>query len=561
MAAANQGIDVADATYSLGNYVYLGGGRGSTWFFATYLANAAGGLLTRLPGGDTLLGMNVLSSLAVSAAALGVYGVLRRLMPGWMLFLGLFLAESLCWCPTVILYNYLSYFLLTLGSLFLFLAVTAVPEKKRWFVLAGLCLGLNVTVRFANLTQAALILAFWFFAAVTGRARRVVLRETGLCMAGYAAGFLSGASGAVLRYGASAYFGMIPALFGMTASASDYTLASMLRDPLSAYLHSLRWAAILVSCAAMGAVMLALPAARRFPRLSRAVYLAGIAVLVRFLYGRGMFTANYQDYWCMFEWAMLFVLLSALLSALCMTGAGLADPGERFLAAEVLVQILILPLGSNNYTFPVLNCLFLIAPFTLWLLRRYRVFRRRRRTDFAWFAMALAVVCAVFVQGGLFHLRFAFGDGTDGTLRQARTGGIPYLNGMYTTPANAASLSALGERLREQELTGEKLIVFGNAPGLHVIFGMEPSLSTTWPDLDSYPSGEMEAELSLLASSGELPVVIVHRTETESVSSPGKRELLRNFLAAGEYEETDADEEYTVMVPVGHREKKGGSQR
>ena len=170
------GIDVTDAGYSLGNYLTLKEGM---WFFATFLANKAGAFLTLLPGGADLLAMNIKTALFVSAAALASYYALQRMIPGWMVFLGEVLAESVFWCPTVILYNVLSYVFLTFACLCLFRAVNGVPRKRIWYVAAGVFLGINVFVRFSNALQAVLILAVWLEGLWSSRSRRNVLRDTG----------------------------------------------------------------------------------------------------------------------------------------------------------------------------------------------------------------------------------------------------------------------------------------------------------------------------------------------------------------------------------------------
>ena len=105
-----------------------------------------------------------------------------------MVFLGELLAESVFWCPTVILYNVLSYVFLTFACLCLFRAVNGVPRKRIWYVAAGVFLGINVFVRFSNALQAVLILAVWLEGMWSSRSRRNVLRDTGACVLGYAAG-------------------------------------------------------------------------------------------------------------------------------------------------------------------------------------------------------------------------------------------------------------------------------------------------------------------------------------------------------------------------------------
>ena len=107
---ANQGIDVSDPTYSLTNFRFFPELAG-TWPIATWLANVAGFLLMKLPFGGTLLGMNLYTRLFISAMALLAYFFLRGKMPAWMAFAGEIIAISFCWCPSTILYNYLTYFL------------------------------------------------------------------------------------------------------------------------------------------------------------------------------------------------------------------------------------------------------------------------------------------------------------------------------------------------------------------------------------------------------------------------------------------------------------------
>ena len=106
----NQGIDVSDPMYSLTNFRFFPELKGS-WAIATYLANVAGWLLMKLPFGGTLLGISFYTRLVISAMALLSYYFLKGKMPAWVVFAGEIIAISFCWCPTTILYNYLTYFL------------------------------------------------------------------------------------------------------------------------------------------------------------------------------------------------------------------------------------------------------------------------------------------------------------------------------------------------------------------------------------------------------------------------------------------------------------------
>ena len=125
------GIDLRDTGYNYANFRYMGlAHMDSMWVFSTYLANAVGHFFSLLPGGDTLLFMNIYTALVVSVTALIAYFFLVKKcgLPFWTVFAGEFAAVSLCWCPTAVLYNYLTYLFLLLCILFLYVGLT--EEKK-----------------------------------------------------------------------------------------------------------------------------------------------------------------------------------------------------------------------------------------------------------------------------------------------------------------------------------------------------------------------------------------------------------------------------------------------
>ena len=104
----NQGVDLTDTPYSLGNYRFFEGADG-VWVLATFLSNVTGYLFTRLPFGGTMIGMKLYSSLLISFMALFSFRFFKTKMPMWVAFLGEVAAIGVCWCPSVILYNYMTY--------------------------------------------------------------------------------------------------------------------------------------------------------------------------------------------------------------------------------------------------------------------------------------------------------------------------------------------------------------------------------------------------------------------------------------------------------------------
>ena len=198
LVKASLGMDLADTGYSLGNYLYPEKLQ-DMWYCSTYLANLTGSLLMKLPGGDTLIGMRLYTGLLVSAMALISFFFCIRCFPGpgrsvrsshasgrpcsedalnpecqnsgtaslprrpaprifeyFLIFLGELIAIGLCWCPTVILYNYLTYFFLIIAQILLYTGLTKNNRVLLFF--AGGCLGCNIMVRLPNVLEAVFIL-------------------------------------------------------------------------------------------------------------------------------------------------------------------------------------------------------------------------------------------------------------------------------------------------------------------------------------------------------------------------------------------------------------------
>ncbi|MCM1264218.1 MAG: hypothetical protein NC313_16020, partial [Butyrivibrio sp.] len=198
----NVGLDLADTGYNYANFRYSGlEHMDSMWFFSTYLANATGHILTLLPGGHTLFFMNLYTTLFVSALALVSYVFLvkRLQIPEIIVFAGEIMAISLCWSPTAVLYNYMTYLLFLTGVLLVYEGLT--QEKEIYLIIAGAVLGTNIFIRFSNLTEAGLIVAVWAYGIVCRKKIKKVIQETGFCLLGYVGAVILWLGYISLRYG------------------------------------------------------------------------------------------------------------------------------------------------------------------------------------------------------------------------------------------------------------------------------------------------------------------------------------------------------------------------
>ena len=319
----------------------------------------------------------------------------------------------------------------------------------------------------------------------------------------------------------------------MTKGASDYTSGGMLGAILEAYGTSLSHMLIVLPCIVAGVIMfLLLPG--RYVWVKKFLYMAGLLVLVRFFFARGVFTRNYYYYDCMFQAAMMFVIVGIIFCAVGSLGILNGSRQEQTLAFTALMLILVTPLGSNNYTFPILNNLFLIAPIILWLFRRLMQRMGDEDWNFPWQSFVTTVIIVIFIQGALFHINFSFYDGADGTPRDARLD-IPKVSSMVTTSYNAETLTDLYSALGDNELLEDKVLLFGTVPGLAYIFDLEPAIDTTWPDLDSYYYMNFDSELLGLDTAGETPTVILGKDSPDISSDKSKYDTLMDFIDNHDY--------------------------
>lgn len=589
----NQGIDVSDTAYSLSNFQYFGQMDG-TWIVATFLANVCGSFLMHLPFGDTLLGMNIYTGLVPAFAALIVYFVLRKKIPGPLVFAGEFVALGLCWCPSVILYNYLTYLLLTAGSLLLYVGILEDTEKarRRYLAAAGICLGANVAVRMPNVVQAALILVVWYGVWITGDSAEVeraakkerknllchrILQSTIWCLVGYLIGFGIPFVVICIRYGPGAYPAMIQTMFAMTDKAADYKPLSMLTGMFGDYGLGLFWFLFAGICM-LGGWLLFRGLGRMskdsgknlvLHRVCQVCYVGIFLLLLRFYWGRGMFTFQYYDYRSMYYPVVLLLLLCIFVAVYCLVSKNVRGEQKVF-ALLVFLLIFLTPLGSNNHLYPIMNNLFLVLPFFLWVLYdKFRAAEGRELRNFTWKAPLLILLVFVLIQSTLFHACFVFQDGVWGEKRDTRIEAPAKVAGIYTNRDNGEMLEELAVYMQTAGLPGRRVICYGEIPGLGYLFDMPPALSTFWPDLDSYRMVEFDRDMAQvehrIEAGEESPIVILSSpvaaylsedadamnwfsVNQEKMREDEKLAKLGMFMQEYEYAESFCNARYAVYV-------------
>jgi len=560
-----KGLTVTDTGYNYGNFVFFQS-LDDMWKFSTYLANVTGSFFTKLPFGETVLGLNIYTGLTKTLVAVLSYYLcvfvckLRK----EFVFLGSMIALGFSWCPTALLYNYMTYLFFNLAVILIFCAFKT--GKNRFFVLAGISLGLNFMVRIPNVAEIALILSVWFGMFLGKKKMKEYLTATLYCILGYVISIGSVITYISIRYGFKAYVDGIQELFAMTENATSYSAFSMVKDSIFMYLTYWKWFACILVIILSGTVMFMIMK-KRFEMLKKALMVVVMILYIVVSYIKGYYTLHYRDYYSILFWGVLFLMVAL---GICFYVIFFTQKEReiKVLSSMVAVLILITPLGSNNSLYSPINNLYVVAPFVcsmigdlLYSEKRVMIKDKIEISSFPATAVLICFVGMVLVQSVLFGANFVFRDGNDGQERTYEVVGNEILSGIKTTEENAKNLQGLNDYLMAKDIENAKALLFGDVPALAFYFGLEPVLSSTWPDLESFSHEKFSEEMDVLALEDSLPIVITDVITKESlITYPDEEEgntnrekkliKLRDFLENNHYKESYSNEAFVVYEIV-----------
>ena len=582
----NWGLDLWDTGYNYANFQYMGTDHmDPMWLFSTYLSNVVGSFLSRLGGGSTLSGMNVYTGLFVSLLALTGFFFCTRVLkaPVWVAFLGEFLAVSLCWCPTALLYNYLTYVLVLICLILLYHGLT---KEKKWCLFgAGMCLGANVLVRFSNLPEAALILAVWVYDVILWREVKKagiqdkvegfwtrIGRHTLWCLLGYLAALAVLFLSIHMRYGFGSYVEGIQRLFGMTETATDYKPDAMLLGMVRIYADHLYWVIRIAVFAIAGLLLFAVTGwiedrlsgggkiqnGFNIIRIGSRVlgvllgasmlgwfYLSNLAQLFHWddvVEKVPRFTSFlFYSYDSMVRPGILFLMLTMFIALVRIFHPNCSRE-EKLISIMVLLVVVLTSIGSNNGIYPSLNNLFLASPYTLWqcwnFVRNVGEWRiwKIRLSAFPVKCVLVTFLAMCCFQFSLFGAVFVFAEGTGVQNAYSYADNVPVLQGIRMNEDKARWMTELGQYVYDEELQGKEVSLYGRIPALSYYLQM-PSAFNPWSDLDSYSAEQMALDLDETARAMEQnpeyrPVIISEREYAAYLA--GGDSALKDLLALSE---------------------------
>lgn len=598
------GVDLMDTGYNYANFQYMGVEHmDPMWLFSTYLANVVGNFLTKLPAADSLAGMNLYTGIFISVLAIAGYLFCTRKLniPPVFTFLGEFVAISLCWCPTALLYNYLTYVLFLGCVILLYFGLT---EGRKWCLFAaGICLGTNVFVRFSNLPEAAMIVAVWAYGVIealeyrkengNGQVAQGKAGESGAwnrtvnrtlwCLAGYLAAVLVFLGYIGIRYGLDAYIAGIQRLFAMTDNAADYKATSMLTALIHTYIDNLYWVIRILVIVLAGMLICGIlrwlgskcallakdaGAKKVLDRCCNAVCIAvcaalALAMLV-WLYvyangGDGFCSWAFYSYDSMLRPGILFLMLTLFITVVKIFQRNCRKE-EKLIAGMILLVVLLTSIGSNNGVFPSLNNLFVAAPYTLWQCwlflknvtdKKINIGKRKHITlqTLAAKCILTAFLAMFLFQSVMFGVKFVFAEGTGVQDISAKVTNNEVLKGIKMSPERAEWMSSVSAYVEEKDLQGREVILYGQIPSLSYYLQM-PSAFNPWSDLLSYSVSQMELDMADLMDEidkgAERPVVIADVTRMDKLEQDVKWQMIVDFMEKYDYEQTFSNEKFVI---------------
>ena len=570
----NLGVDLLDTGYHLSNYLYMEE-MDPMWVFSTYIATILGNIFTKLPYGDTLIGINIYTSCIPAIFGVCTYVFYTKLfkMNRIVTFIGCIMALSLSWAPTTCIYHYLTYFFFSLGAMFLYKGL--VKNKKRYLFLAGIILGINIFVRLPNLAEMALIVTVFIYAFYAKIKWKDIFNLVGICALGYLTGIIVMLAQIQIAYGIDQYIQGILRMMKVSSSVEGYSLFSMIFEAVKIYINSIKWLFYLTIPTLLGMLgFMVLP--KKFIKIKIVGYSFCFLILIRWLYGQGLFSLVYDSYGAIINLSILFLMIALIISALILIGKNFKVE-EKVLASVIIIIIAITPLGSNNVLYSNYNNMYLIMPFIIHYFMKFiieiqntitcksikwcKLLKNKQYQIFTYpikislILILLLYICQTWIFGGV----FVFNEGLDKGNRDTVIEQVYALQHMKTNKESANKISEAAQFLKQEIFDESKLLMFGDIPAAPAYFS-KPFIINPWTNLESYAVSTFEEEIKKVDFNKEDILIVTNKevnnfltVEDDNIAKDSqgyknKVNIIKNIISQYEYSKVFENDEFVIYA-------------
>ena len=514
----NRGVDLSDTGYNIERFYNFLDCSGET-VLSTFWSNCIGYYITKLPGATTWLGMMSYCTLIILLIALIAYFFCINFLNCYVVFTCEIISLALFWIPASVLYDSLTFLLLEITIVLLYVAIKR--DKNLFFICAGIVLGINTFVRISNVVEILLIILIWYYAwkkrnelAVTNRVPWVIFK-TCLCIIGYVIGIIISVCSSLRFYDVDTYIKVFFQLSGNTG-VEGYGLGEMAFGTLNyIFSHSgyLLLFGLIMAVSYIGNTFIA----TREISENKKVWLYRMAdileifvtlVVIWIIYNKlELFTTDYNQYSSIKGIMALVYLWGIFVGIINVIYKHTTENVMAFLL--YLIILWTVPLGSNNQIYLDISNSFLLLPIICYLtnglVEKVRENENAGRILRSFWGGIFPVVGLVIIQTLLFGGYFVFGDRDINS--EFETKNILY--GMQTLDEKKNALESLIEFIENTNVKSESVLQYCDSPGLIYVLQAKRGIERSWPELETYPLQSFEDELAKVERKGNFPLIIL----------------------------------------------------
>jgi hypothetical protein len=285
------------------------------------------------------------------------------------------------------------------------------------------------------------------------------------------------------------------------------------------------------------------------------------AAMLVFMVIRKILIFDFYHYATLYYSTAFFLVVTMILCIKNIT-CKQADKEMKLVSALILIQMLVMSIGSGTGISPVMNSAFIIGPFLSvnlqGLYKRYLKAPIEENRDITVYKRIIAsvsfiAVTAFILQALAFGALYEFEEGGNGAGGKFCVKGNKVLGRVKTTEEKAGQMQGLCDYINSEGLSGKGVMIYGYAPALAFYLELEPVI-TTWPDLDSYGVGLMEEDISNLkrmiaAGDLDLPLVIIDEegAREQRDHNPAKWDIISGFMVEYGYSPDYGNGRFTVF--------------
>ncbi len=500
------------------------------------------------PGGSTFIGIRAYCTFVVSALNMLIYFQLIKEYQPFSVFLGLLMSVFLTWCPYVVLYNYLSYYMIAATLLSLIKGLK--HGNRRMLVAAGVLVGVSVFVRFSNIIMVALILAVIYYDYLSRKRFLSGLKDIGMCVIGFLIGAGVMYALTCITHGPDAYFKMIDTLVSLGKADYGYSISDMLLTLPAAIYDHIKWIGAALVAAAIAIALSHFDSSRKemyvlTTFLSVFLMIWELYVIRRMAYWGEFTIHDYNDNNAVFIFVVFLVILAVIFAWIDIWSQR-SNYLHKFISFALLILVVILPLGTNTGILAYQNAMFLMLPVTfstawdkMFARTRFRmpgIFLKGNQNYIGRIGIYVILIAATLWQSILYFGNYCYASAGTTELTATYTHGK--LKGTRMLPGMVNIIGDLETFFEKENLHDRKVITWGDIPLTSFILDVDTAFSTGWPDLKGFSSDVFEEELSQMDN----PIIIASKwysggdpLNPEVWVYSDKAEMLADYMVENNY--------------------------